>query len=263
MTLLPSPLVSVVVPCYNHEDFLETTIDNILSSSYVPLEVVIVDDGSTDRSFTKALALKKKYPNVRVYTQENSGPSQARNHAVEQSKGKYILPVDADDLISPDYIKKAVEVLESFKEVKVVYARAEKFGAVCKEWKLKDFSRYNLARENMIYVSALFRKEDWERVGGYTVNPVVCREDWEFWIKILKSGGEVVKLPFVGFYYRILPNSRRHSMTKQTKRNEIAYLNLHHADFFGKYLKGPLRVHRTYSKFYNQFINFLTKLYRW
>lgn len=248
-------MVSVVVPCYNHGRFLEATIQSVLDSSYKDLEIVIVDDGSTDDSADVARELIKMFANIRFVSQVNAGPSAARNNGIRQAKGEYILPLDADDLIGRDYISQAVAVLDSRSEVKVVYADAKKFGAVDKTWKLKPYSERGLAMDNMIYVSALFRKSDWERVSGYSESPVLVREDWEFWIKMLKDGGDVVKLPFVGFYYRIHSNSRRKSMSKKKKNAEIDYLNLHHGDFFKRLLGGPLRKSRSLSRIINFFIS--------
>lgn len=79
------------------------------------------------------------------------------------------------------------------------------------------------------------------------------REDWEFWIKLLKDGGKVIQLPFVGFYYRIHTTSRRKSMSTDKKNAEIDYLNQHHSEFFKKYLNGPLRRNRSLSKLINMF----------
>ena len=246
-------MVSVVVPCYNHGQFLEETVDSVLKSTYQNLEIIIVDDGSTDTSRQVGENLARTYKQVQYMYQDNSGPSAARNLGISKAVGEYILPLDADDKISANYIAEAVKQLDANKEVKVVYAEAEKFGAVNKLWKLKAFSPLQLAKDNMIYVSAFFRKSDWERVGGFTENKVLVREDWEFWIKVLKNGGKVVKLPFVGFYYRIHENSRRKSMSKAKKRLEIDYLNAQHADFFKAQLNGPLRYNRSWSKFINFF----------
>lgn len=246
-------MVSVVVPCFNHGHFLRYTIQSVLESYYKDLEIIIVDDGSTDDSRVIAEELTREFPNVHYLLQENSGPSVARNNGISQAHGQYILPLDADDLISADYIGEAVKVLNSRPDVKVVYAEAEKFGAVNKRWKLKPFSPVALAMDNMIYVSAIFRKSDWARVGGYTEDAVLVREDWEYWIKLLKDGGEVVKLSFVGFYYRIHANSRRKSMSKAKKNAEIDYLNLHHPDFFERTLGGPLRKSRSLSRVINFF----------
>ena len=247
-------MVSIIVPCYNHAGFLEETISSVLSSSYKDIEIIIVDDGSTDDSRIVGENLALKHVNVSYYYQNNSGPSAARNLGISKSHGKYILPLDADDLINKDYIEKAVDIFEVSPDVKVVYAEAKKFGAVNKPWKLKPYSPYNLAKDNMIYVSALYRKDDWAQIGGYTENKILVREDWEFWIKMLKNGGKVIKLPMIGFYYRIQENSRRKSMSKERKAKEIDYLNQHHADFFKKQLGGPLRKNRSLSKFINFFI---------
>lgn len=250
-------MVSVIIPCYNHGRFLVETVQSILDSTYKQLEIIIVDDGSKDNSRTIAEKLVEMYTNIQYFYQNNAGPSRARNHGISKAKGQYILPLDADDLISTNYIAAAVAAFEADTALKVVYAQAEKFGAVNKPWKLKPFSRRALALDNMIYVSALFRRVDWARIGGYCEDPVCCREDWEFWIKLLKDGGEVLQLPFVGFYYRIHPDSRRKSMTKAKKSAEIAYLNSQHADFFLAQLSGPLRVNRSWSRAYNRGLRFL------
>ncbi len=250
-------MVSVIIPCYNHGKFLAETVESILDSTYKQVEIIIVDDGSKDNSRAVAQRLMELNPAIQYLYQENAGPSRARNNGISNAKGTYILPLDADDLIHPNYITEAVNIFESKPAVKVVYAEAEKFGAVNKAWKLKPFSRRALALDNMIYVSALFRKADWARVGGYCEDPVCCREDWEFWIKLLKGGGDVVQLPFVGFYYRIHPDSRRKSMTKAKKNAEIAYLNSQHADFFLQQLSGPLRVNRSWSGAYNRLLKAL------
>lgn len=251
-------LVSVIIPCYNHGKFLEETLASVIASDYVNLEIIIVDDGSQDDSFEvmqKLAEMKRtRSLNIQAISQANAGPARARNTGISNAKGSYILPLDADDKISRNYISQAVKTLERDAYIKVVYAKARKFGRVNKAWTLKPYSPRNLAMDNMIYVSGVFRKSDWERVNGFTENPVLVREDWEFWIKILKNGGLAYQLPFVGFYYRIHPASRRKSMTKQKKALEVAYLNEHHIDYFEQHLNGPLRTQRSLSRLINFFI---------
>ncbi|WP_332912085.1 glycosyltransferase family 2 protein [Algoriphagus boritolerans] len=90
-----------------------------------------------------------------------------------------------------------------------------------------------MARDNMIFACSLFRKSDWEKVDGFSEDMKMGREDWEFWIKLLKNGGKVVKLPFIGFFYRIHAGSKRKKTgTNQKKRERIAYLNAKHPEFF-------------------------------
>jgi len=254
-----SPLVSVIIPVYNGQKYLEETIHSACSSDYKPFEVIVVNDGSTDNSLQVAMKLLGKYPNLEIVDQENGGVASARNTGIKKASGKYILPLDGDDLIEPNYISEAVKILEVQPEVKVVYCKADKFNENgTKTWNLKPFSINALARDNMIFVSALFRKKDWEKVGGFSEDMNLGREDWEFWIKMLKNGGEVMRLPFVGFHYRLTPESKRKkSGTSQLKRERIAYLNSKHKDFFERELNGPLRFQRTWSKPYNTLLKFL------
>ncbi|NVK51267.1 MAG: glycosyltransferase family 2 protein [Cyclobacteriaceae bacterium] len=256
------PLVSIIIPCYNQASYLEETIQSAFNSTYRPLEVIVVNDGSTDSSLQVALSQLKNYPELEIIDQENKGVAAARNAGIRQAAGTYLLPLDGDDKIHPEYITRAVEVLESNPEVKVVYCQGEKFDENgSKAWKLKPFSRRALARDNMIFVSSLFRKKDCEKVGGFSEDMRMGREDWEFWIKLLKDGGEVIQLPFVGFFYRLTPGSKRKQTgSNQKKRERIAYLNRKHADFFNRELLGPLRFQRTWSRPYNQLMRFLGKI---
>ncbi len=255
-------LVSIVIPCYNQSQYLENTVQSVLESEYRPLEILIVNDGSMDNSLELAKKLSANYEQVQVLDQKNSGVAAARNRGISEAKGKYILPLDGDDLISKNYISEAIEVLECQPGTKVVYCQAVKFNDQGqKPWKLKPFSRSQLARDNMIFVAALFRKTDWEAVGGFSEDMKMGREDWEFWIKMLKNGGDVVQLPFVGFFYRLTPSSKRKKTgTSEKKRERIAYLNAKHSDFFEQELNGPLRFQRTWSKPYNTLLKWLGKL---
>lgn len=252
-----APLVSIIIPCYNQEALIGETITSILASEFTNVEVIVVDDGSTDSSLKVLEEWKGRDGRIHFYSQPNGGPSVARNHAIRKSSGKYILPVDGDDLISKEYISRAVAVLEEKPEVKVVYCQAEKFGAENKPWKLKPFSRPTLAQGNMIFVSAMFRKEDWESVGGFAEEMTWGFEDWEFWISMLKEKGEVVQLPFVGFFYRIQKKSRRKSVNQKGRQLTYSFINQKHKDFIYQHLNGPIRKSKTWSKPINTVYRFL------
>lgn len=247
---MAKPLVSVVIPVYNMEEFLEETLDSVLSSDYPNFEVIVMDDGSKDRSLEIAESYKSRYENVRVYTQANSGVATARNHAISKAGGVYILPVDADNRISKELIHSAVDILESDPEVKVVCPRAEFFGDRSGEWVLPPFSLSLLARKNMMDTCAVYRKSEWERIGGYCAE-IVAREDWEFWISMLKDGGKVVKLPETGLFYRVREQSKRVT-DRLLKKHVIDVLNRRHPDFFERELGGPLRYQRSWSRLINR-----------
>ena len=244
------PLVSVVTPVYNMEPFLGEMLDSVLASDYPQLEVVLVDDGSTDASAAVARAYAARDSRVRLHCQCNGGACRARNKAVELARGELILPVDADNRLEPDFISKAVAVLAARPEVKAVAPGADFFGDRSGPWKLPPFSLRLLARKNILSASALYRREDWVRAGGYC-EEIVAREDWEFWISVLKDGGTVVRLPDIGLHYRIRNRSKR-VKDRGLKRHVVRTLNRLHPEFFERELGGPLRYRRTWSALINR-----------
>jgi glycosyltransferase involved in cell wall biosynthesis len=106
-------LVSILIPSYNSEKWVSATIESALSQTWAKKEIVIVDDGSTDKS----LQIAKKYESklVKVITQKNGGAAVARNKALEYAQGDYIQWLDADDLLAPDKIEKQLEGADRLK----------------------------------------------------------------------------------------------------------------------------------------------------
>lgn len=240
--------VSIIVPVYNMERFLTETLDSIWPAiaQTLAVEVIIIDDGSTDGSLALARAYASEHENIRVLTQPNAGLAAARNHAIAEATGRYIFPLDSDDLLCPEFLADAVRILDNRPDVKVVCGSNEFFGAKQGPWRLPRFSRKLLARRNLICASALYRRSDWEQAGGYC-EYIACYEDWDFWITILKGGGEVVRLQRPAILYRIRRGSMRVRGRSQ-KREIIDTLNSRHAEFFEQVLRGPLHYQRTWSK---------------
>lgn len=248
-------LVSVVIPCFNHSAYLLEAVNSVLNSTHPLLEIIIIDDGSTDNSGEVALELMSRHRNVFYIYQENQGPASARNRGIQEARGEYVLPLDADDKISSQYIEKALEVLKNNPGIAVVFCKAEYFGLKSGLWKLKEFSLKKLAIDNMIFSCAMFRKEDWKNAGGYSCELIGGWEDWEFWISMLKNGGHVHRLEFIGFYYRIHHYSRQRSTTREIERHTINFINRKHHDFIITQLKGPLRRKRKHSLSINTLYN--------
>ncbi|MGN5653221.1 glycosyltransferase family 2 protein [Bacillus sp. Brlt_9] len=106
-------LVSVIVPLYNAEKYIEETMESILNQTYKNIEIVIVDDGSKDRSSSIVKNLKKKYPEqIKYILQENQGVSVARNTGIENASGEYISFLDSDDLWHPTKIEKQITSMQ-------------------------------------------------------------------------------------------------------------------------------------------------------
>lgn len=116
------PLVSAILPAYNAERFVSTSIASVLSQSHANLELIVVDDGSTDSTPALIAAAARRDPRVRVLRQANSGVAAARNRAIGAARGKYIAPIDADDVWFPDKLAKQVQGMETDEQPGVAYA---------------------------------------------------------------------------------------------------------------------------------------------
>ena len=243
------PLVSVIVPLYNAAPFIGEALMSVLGSTYRPIEIVVVDDGSTDDSLRIAQTFAQQHKEVLVFHQSNAGVSAARNHAIREAHGEYILPLDADDKIGATYIEHAVDAMRE--DIRVVGCRAQFIGAKSGEWKLPEYSPELLARKNMIHICSLFRKADWTHVGGFCEEEIY-REDWSFWLSLMELGGTYVRLNEIGLYYRVQPHSRRQH-AKTQKRIIVDAMNRLHSAYMERYLGGPLHYHRSWSKFRNRF----------
>ena len=126
--MLSKPLVSVVIPTYNYAHYLPEAIDSIVSQTYKNLEILVIDDGSTDN--TKAVMEKYKQK-VRYLYKQNGGLSSARNYGLTKITGDYVLFVDADNKIRPSYIAKALKLLVSqTDDVGFAYTQLEYFEAM-------------------------------------------------------------------------------------------------------------------------------------
>ncbi len=242
-------LVSIIIPAYNCAEYIEETVASALASSYQHIEIIITNDGSTDSTAEIIDKIAAQNPLIKTFHRKNQGVSATRNFCIAQAVGKYILPLDGDDLISTAYIEKAVKVLAYNEQIKVVYGRAEFFGDRTGDWNLPEFNIHLLARKNLIYISSLFRKSDFEKTAGFCLE-MPSLEDWDVWISLLENGGEVICLPDKCFYYRVHARSSRIA-TRNLKKNMIDILNSRHKAFFERELGGKLHYQRTWSKTFN------------
>ncbi len=232
------PVVSVIIPCYNQGKFLAQTIESVLAQTYENIEVIVVNDGSTD-SATNYLLEKSEWAKTQIFTIKNSGVSAARNFAVRKSSGKYILPLDGDDLIAPTYIEKAVAVLENQSDIKVVTCQVGYFGVKKGRFNLPDYSLEKLMGQNLLVVTSLFRKKDFDLTIGFNDNMKEGFEDWDFWLTFLGKNGKVYRLEEELFFYRIARSSRNSTINlkKQERLRRQIYDN--HREIYSSHFLNP------------------------
>ena len=240
-----TPLISVIVPCYNQAVYLREAVESVVKQTYHDWECIIINDGSTDNSEAIAMDLVAKDKRIHYYKKENGGLAAARNTGIEIAAGTYILPLDGDDRIHPQYMEKALPLLQD-ETLKVIYSQGEYFGAKTGIIDLPEYSIEELARMNMIFCTAFFRKLDWQKAGGYNPNMIFGWEDWNLWISILEQGGRVYKIPDVLFYYRIKSASMLANLEGRRKQSMFMQLYLNHRDFFDGIYSDPLEVFDKY-----------------
>lgn len=198
------PLVSIIVPCFNHGAVIGETLASLRAQTRQDYEVIIVDDASTDEG-TQTVLGKLAAEGWRViFLPVNGGPAKARNKGIAEARGEFILPLDADDLLTPEYLEKTLQVMlgEDAGGIRVVYTGAQYFGAREDEaiWPAYEFPLALI--EPMVPATCLFRRADWETVGGYSENMREAWEDFDFFIGLAGLGGRMVKIDEPLFLYR-------------------------------------------------------------
>lgn len=209
-----------------------SAVESALAQSHSSVEVIVVDDGSTDPRTLAALSAIDAEGRVRVFRQSNAGLSGARNRGIEESTGDYVLPLDHDDQIAHDYVDKAAAVLDAQANVGIVYSRAERFGATTGEWDLPDFTFKAMFARNVIHACGMFRRSDWQAAGGYSTDLRRGYEDYDFWLRILALGREVVRIDEVLFRYRDTGASMASGMTDTDRVEALAQIFAANADVY-------------------------------
>ncbi|WP_103669792.1 glycosyltransferase [Pseudanabaena sp. BC1403] len=201
-------LVSIIIPCYNAEKWIGDCIDSALSQTYKPIEVIVIDDGSTDAS----LSIIKKYGNkIRLASYPNSGPSASRNRGFQISKGHYIQFIDSDDYISPVKIKEQIEFLKvSGKDL--VYSdwchqvynddNSIKSLNYITNQSADDMTYYVISNNTIHIGSCLYKREVIERMSGFDESLRIA-EDYDFFIRLAFSGAKFSYMEGCNYFYRI------------------------------------------------------------
>ncbi len=207
-----APLVSVVIPAYNAAAVLADTISSALDQTYAPLEVVVVNDGSTDETAAVARAFGDR---VTYVEQANAGPAAARNAALRVARGELLALLDADDLWMPTRIARCVEILDARPEIGMVTTDAYLIedGVKTEKRTYGDRRRYpfpareddqiaEIARRNFLFVGVVFRRTLVDTCGDLDER-IWGAEDYDLWTRFLISGSRAafVNEP-LGWYRR-------------------------------------------------------------
>ncbi|MDO3658222.1 glycosyltransferase [Acinetobacter genomosp. 15BJ] len=240
------PLVSVIIPCYNHENYVQDTIKSVINQSYSNIELIIIDDGSKDGSVEKINELlqecQKRFTRFEFIARKNKGLCATLNQAISWSKGKYFSAIASDDIMLPAKTTTQVEFLENNNKVVALFGSANYINEnneIKNVNKLKEqeysFDKILLNECAFFAPTQMMRLDVIKEIGGY--NEEILVEDWYMWLKMAEKGA-------VYCISDTLANYRIHT-NNTTKNSKFIYdNNMKTLSFY--------RDHKLYWKAYNK-----------
>lgn len=225
------PHVSIIIPCYNYARFLPEAIESALEQTHVPLEVIVIDDGSTDDSYEVAL---RYAPEVKVIKQPQMGLVEAHNRGLRESVGEYITRLDADDVFRQSYVETLLAQLLRTPKAAYAYGAMEYFGARSGVLRAPPFSPALLLVGNYVNSSALVRRADALAVGGFHPNSQNAWEDWDFCLRLLEFGRYGVAVPEALLRYRRHESTSRNPPSRWRAYKALRAVAVGHPGLYGR-----------------------------
>ncbi len=224
--------ISVNIPVYNSKHYVEHSINSILSQSFHDFEIIIVDDGSTDGSWEILDRLAKKDHRIKLYRQLNSGVGAARNKAISESSGEYIIIMDADDISLPHRLKVQKKFLDEHPDIDAVGSQWEIIDETGKVIGIDTHPTdpklvYSLMYSyySLLNSTTMIRRDAIQSVNGYFEDKTGIAEDYDLFMRMQMNGARFINLPNVLFQWRMNPNSITHSKKIPQTRSVIKIRN--------------------------------------
>lgn len=204
------PLVSVVIPCYNHEQFVQDSIQSVIDQTYENIELIIIDDGSKDNSVLKIQEMiescKKRFIRFEFRSRANIGLSATLNEALEWCEGKYFSSIASDDQMlnyktsmQVKYLEKHDRSVAVFGAVQLIDENDQKLEKIASKARSYSFEDIIMHRHNLLAPTQMIRKKTIEDVDGYNANLFI--EDWYMWL-LLSRKGEIFSMNETFALYR-------------------------------------------------------------
>jgi glycosyltransferase involved in cell wall biosynthesis len=230
-----NPLISVIIPTYNDAFWIEEAIASIQNQSYTDVEIIVVDDGSTE---LKTLSILQEIANkgIQVLRKSNGRMSAARNFGIKAAKGNIIACLDCDDYFHPSFFEKAVHILQHNPQVGVVTSYIQLFGTYTKTARPRGGNKFNFLFNSECPACSIFRKEAWEKAGGFDESMILGYEDWEFFIRVTKQNFEVAVIPEKLLFYRQTTKSTLANDTEPNREKIVRYIVEKHKDWYTEQL---------------------------
>lgn len=201
--------VSVIITCYNYAEFVEKAIKSVLAQTQAPVEIIVINDGSTDDSMK---VINKYKDQVTIIDKKNEGVIAAKNQGLLAAKGEWIVYLDADDTLEPTYIEDTLRYAREH-NYDVVYTDMRYVGSKKEIVKMHPYSLNRLLYGNYIHNSSLYSKTKLHQAGGYKEAMKGGYEDWEINISLAEKGARF------GYLNKALLNYRQHEGEKGRNNN--------------------------------------------
>ena len=229
-------LLSVVIPFYNMGAYIDECVSSVLNSAWTPLEVLVIDDGSTEAVSQEALRRLEADPRIRVLRKPNAGLAETRNYGAIHARGVYLAFLDADDCVGREYYSKAIRVLSAYRNVSFAGCWVQYFEGSDHVWPTWNPEPPYILLHNTLNSSALvYKREAFLEAGRNDPALEYGLEDYDSVISLLASGHRGVTLPERLFRYRV----RKGSMFRRLTLHKILYSQQHiaarHAGLYGQY----------------------------
>lgn len=207
------PAISVITPVYNSEKYLEETLDSILNQTFSNLEIICIDDGSSDNSLAILRKYQKQDNRIKVMTQQHLSVVAAKNNAIQEAQGEFIYLLDSDDVVDKTVLEKSYDAIIADKG-DVITCRVRAFGLLDGEIYYWSPTKINMALCNCLPNAALFRKSLFEQSGGFDSAFRKGIEDYDFYLNLMyRQKARFYRIPEILFFYRI--KSANESRDKQ------------------------------------------------
>lgn len=232
-------LISVIIPCYNDGKYLDDSVGSILKQTYKDVEIIIVNDGSTDE-FTLEKLNSFSELGIRIIHKENGRMASARNCGFEQARGEIIVTLDADDMFGPSFIEKGLKIITSSKDIGAVTCYLKSFGLKKYKWKPLGGGVSNFLYRAEACGSAMVRKEAWKAIGGYDENMKKGYEDWEFWLRLSSNNWKVGVIKEFLLFYRVTEKSMLLTQSEPARKELIQYILQKHNLLYNQQLANAI-----------------------
>lgn len=226
-------LLSVIIPCYNHGEYILDALESIrIADIHNICEIIIINDGSNDQNTLEILnAINSE--NLKIIHQDNAGLANARNRGIKESNCDYLLMLDSDNRITPEFLDSFHLLINQNQVFDMLHGDAIYFGERDGIFKSGELNIFKIFRANYIDACSIIKKECIVELGQYdSAMPYMGWEDWDLWVRMALNDKKTVYQEKIFFHYRYLNNSMIRSIGHKEEETKVYLMNKYQNHLF-------------------------------